>query len=164
MGTQTSRRLKNNLPYKAGLLSTVCAMAMAGLEEGHCLEHAADETGSSVLLICPKDGQLLLPDTRNIIWNGKFAVDLPLRQELIEVSIFHVLCYHAQWVIMHTHPQKPDDIWVLQPWHDLDLLQEIISCKIENTGLNPKLFLCLRKAEAACKKISVQRHLHFCTQ
>lgn len=164
MGTQTSRRLKNNLPYKAGLLSTVCAMAMAGLEEGHCLEHAADETGSSVLLICPKDGQLLLPDTRNIIWNGKFAVDLPLRQELIEVSIFHVLCYHAQWVITHTHPQKPDDIWVVQPWHDLDLLQEIISCKIENTGLNPKLFLCLRKAEAACKKISVQRHLHFCTQ
>jgi len=65
--TWTSRGLKNNVPRKAGAVSTVCTTAVAGLEEGQCLEGTADETGSSVLLICSKDGQLPLPDAGNIV-------------------------------------------------------------------------------------------------
>lgn len=158
-GTCISGGLKNNVPRKVGLVLTVCAVAVARLE-GRCLESTAQGTGSSVSPICPTCGQLLLPDTGNVVWNCKFTVDLPLWQELIEVSILHVLCYHAQWVISHAHPQKPDDIWVLQPWHDFDLFQEIISCKIENEGLSPKLFLGLKKAKAACKKVPDHRDFY----
>lgn len=66
-GTQISRDLKNNVPSKTGLVCTVCAVAMAALEASHCLEGTANETGSSVLLICPPDGQFLLPDTGNVV-------------------------------------------------------------------------------------------------
>lgn len=160
-GTRISGGLKNNVPCKVGLVTTVCAVAVTRLE-GRCLESTAQRTGSSVSPICPTYGQLLLPDTGNVVWNCKFTVDLPLWQELIEVSILHVLCYHAQWVISHAHPQKPDDIWVLQPWHDFDLFQEIISCKIENEGLSPKLFLGLKKAKAVRKSLTTETftHLH----
>lgn len=160
-GTRISGGLKNNVPCKVGLVLTVCAVAVARLE-GRCLESTAQRTGSSVSPICPTCGQLLLPDTGNVVWNCKFTVDLPLWQELIEVSILHVLCYHAQWVISHAHPQKPDDIWVLQPWHDFDLFQEIISCKIEKEGLSPKLFLGLKKAKAVRKSLTTETftHLH----
>lgn len=67
VGTKTSSGLKHSLPHRAGLVSTACAMATAGLEEGHCPEGTADGTSSSVLLVCRRDGQLLLPDAGNIV-------------------------------------------------------------------------------------------------
>lgn len=105
-----------------------------------------------------QDRQLLLRDTGDVVWNGKFAVDLPVGQELVEVSILHVLCYHAQGVVPHAHAQQPDDVGVLQPGHDLDLLQEIIPWKTENTFESQTVAL---SEDCTNGVFSVQCNLHF---
>lgn len=35
-------------------------------------------------------------------------------EKLVQVSILHVISNHAQGVILHTHTQEPDDVWVLE--------------------------------------------------
>lgn len=47
-------------------------------------------------------------------------------EELVQVSIFHVLSDHAQRVCVHTHRQQTDDVGVPQTRHDPDLLQEVV--------------------------------------
>lgn len=47
-------------------------------------------------------------------------------QELVEVSILHVLCDHAEGVTADTHGQQTDYVRVLQTRHDLNLLQEVV--------------------------------------
>ena len=49
-------------------------------------------------------------------------VQLMAGQELVKVSIFHVLRDHAEGVALHTHCQQADDVRVPQPRHDPDLL------------------------------------------
>jgi len=58
---------------------------------------------------------------------GQRALDLPLGQEHVEVSVLHVLSHHAQRVGGHAHAQQPDDVGVVQTRHDLYLLQEVVS-------------------------------------
>lgn len=48
-------------------------------------------------------------------------------EELVEVTILHVLCDHAQRVVFHAHTQQPYNVEVLQARHDLHLLQEVVS-------------------------------------
>lgn len=78
-------------------------------------------------------------------------------QELVEVSILHVLCYHAQGVVPHAHAQQPDDVGVLQPGHDLDLLQEIIPWETENTSESQTVPL---SEDCTSGVFSVQSNLH----
>ena len=47
-------------------------------------------------------------------------------KELVEVAILHVFCDHAERVAVHAHRQQADDVGVLQPRHDLYLLQEVV--------------------------------------
>lgn len=49
-----------------------------------------------------------------------------IAEELVQVSIFHVLSDHAQRVCVHTHCQQTDNVGVPQARHDSDLLQEVI--------------------------------------
>lgn len=54
------------------------------------------------------------------------ALDLPLRQEHVQVSVLHVFGHHAQRVGRHAHTQQPDDVGVVQTRHDLYFLQEVV--------------------------------------
>lgn len=47
-------------------------------------------------------------------------------EELVQVSIFHVLSDHTQGVCVHAHRQQTDNVGVPQTRHDSDLLQEVI--------------------------------------
>ncbi len=67
-----------------------------------------------------------LPDCGSVAEESNHALRLMAGQELIKVSVLHVLCDHTQRVRAHTHRQQPDDVGVFQSWHDLYLLQEII--------------------------------------
>lgn len=67
------------------------------------------------------------PDGRDAVGVRQRALDFPLRQEHVEVSVLHVLRHHAQRVGRHAHAQQPDDVRVVQPRHDLDFLQEVVS-------------------------------------
>lgn len=49
-----------------------------------------------------------------------------IAQELVQVSIFHVLSDHAQRVRVHAHRQQTDNVGIPQTRHDPDLLQEVI--------------------------------------
>ena len=49
-----------------------------------------------------------------------------IAEELVQVSIFHVLGDHAQRVCVHTHRQQANDVGVPQTRHDPDLLQEVV--------------------------------------
>jgi len=60
MGTEISAGLKNSILHKVESVPTVCAGATARLE-------GTEAAGSSVLLIQPKYGQLLSPDTGNVV-------------------------------------------------------------------------------------------------
>lgn len=50
-------------------------------------------------------------------------------QILVQVSTLHVLGDHAEGIAAHTHPQKTDDVGVLQAGQDLHLLQEVVSTR-----------------------------------
>lgn len=47
-------------------------------------------------------------------------------KELIEIAILHVLGDHAERVLSDTHSQETNDVGILQPGHDLYLLEKII--------------------------------------
>lgn len=64
----------------------------------------------------------------------KSALDLPLRQEHVEVSVLHVLSNHAQWVGRHTHTQQSDDVGVIQTRHNLYFLQEVVPDRRTDKG------------------------------
>lgn len=65
-----------------------------------------------------------LPDSGCIAGGG--ALGLMAGQELVEVSILHVLSDHAEGVFSNAHCQQPDDVGVLESRHDLNLLQKVI--------------------------------------
>lgn len=54
------------------------------------------------------------------------------RQELVEVSVLHVLRYHTERVAADAHSQQPNDVGVLQTRHDLYLFEEIAPASLEN--------------------------------
>lgn len=54
------------------------------------------------------------PDRRNVVGMCKCALDLSLRQEHVEISVLHVLRYHAQWIRTHAHAQQLNDVGVVQ--------------------------------------------------
>lgn len=54
------------------------------------------------------------------------------RQELVEVSVLHVLRDHTERVAADAHSQQPNDVGVLQTRHDLYLFQEIAPAWSEN--------------------------------
>lgn len=65
-------------------------------------------------------------------------------QILVQVSTFHVLGDHAERIAAHTHPQKTDDVGILEAGQDLHLFQEVVSTR----GTREKLasvFLILLK-------------------
>lgn len=66
------------------------------------------------------------PDGGDVVGVRERALDLALRQEHVQVSVLHVLGDHAERVGRHAHAQQPDDVGVVQPRHDLDLLQEVV--------------------------------------
>lgn len=62
-------------------------------------------------------------------------------QILIQVSAFHVLGDHAEGVVADTHPQKTDDVGILQAGQDLDLFQEVIPARAKSEQRLFRLFL-----------------------
>lgn len=60
-----------------------------------------------------------------VLISGLFQSEIT--EELVQVSILHVLRDHAQRVRVHTHRQQTDDVGVPQARHDPDLLQEVVS-------------------------------------
>lgn len=50
-------------------------------------------------------------------------------QILIQVAAFHVLGDHAERIAADTHPQKTDDVGILQAGQDLHLFQEVVSAR-----------------------------------
>lgn len=55
-----------------------------------------------------------LPDCGSVAEESDHALGLMARQELIKVSILHVLGDHTQRVRAHTHCQQPDNVGVFQ--------------------------------------------------
>lgn len=62
------------------------------------------------------------------------ALDLPLREEHVEVSVLHVLGDHAERVRGDAHTQQSDDVGVIEARHDLDFLQEVVPGKTQEAG------------------------------
>lgn len=60
-----------------------------------------------------------------------------LPEELVEVSVFHVLKHHDEWVAVHADPIESDNVFVLKVGQQLSLTMEILPCIL--TGL----FECL---------------------
>jgi len=66
------------------------------------------------------------PDGRRVAEPGQLPLGLVAGQELVEVTVLHVLRDHAQRVAVDAHGQQADDVRVLQTRHDLYLLQEVV--------------------------------------
>lgn len=62
------------------------------------------------------------------------ALNLPLREEHVEVSVLHVLSDHAERVRGHAHAQQPDDVGVVEARHYLDFLEEVVPDKTGVSG------------------------------
>lgn len=72
------------------------------------------------------------PHGRCVAYQSKLSLWLMARQELVEVSVLHVLRDHTERVAADAHSQQPNDVGVLQTRHDLYLFQEIAPAWSEN--------------------------------
>lgn len=58
-------------------------------------------------------------------------------EELVEVSVFHVLKHHDERVALHTHSVESDNVFMLKVGQQLSLTVEILP------GIFAGLFKCL---------------------
>ena len=98
---------------------------------------------------------------------GGLRLKLMPREILIEISVLHVLCDHAEGVALHTHSQQTDDVGVPQSRHDPDLLQEVIPEKLEYELVSQHLTVCRYKTQNISTQCFVQYKYqiptwHFC--
>ncbi len=71
----------------------------------------------------------LSPDSRCVAEQSQLSLGFVAGQELVEISILHVLCDHAERVAVDAHSEHADDVGVLQTGHDLYLFQEVVPAK-----------------------------------
>ena len=64
------------------------------------------------------------------------ALRVVVAEELVEVPVLHVLNDDTERVFLGAHPQHAHYIAVLQLGHDLDLLVEVISARIDYGPIN----------------------------
>lgn len=54
------------------------------------------------------------PDSRRIAEQSKLSLGFVAGQELVEISVLHVLCDHTERVAVDAHSQQANDVGVLQ--------------------------------------------------
>lgn len=67
---------------------------------------------------------LFLPSIHLVFIHSLFQPEIA--EELVQVSVFHVLSDHTQRVCVHADGQQTDNVGVPQARHDSDLLEEVI--------------------------------------
>ena len=71
------------------------------------------------------------PDSGCIAEQSQLPLGLVAGEELVEISVLHVLCDHTERVAVDAHGKQANDVGVLQTWHDLYLFQEVVPAKIK---------------------------------
>lgn len=87
----------------------------------------------------PQEPQHLSPDSGGVAEQSELPLWFMAGQELVEVSVLHVLCDHTEGVAVDAHRQQSYDVGVLQARHDLYLFQKVIPGKIPQRKMEPSL-------------------------
>lgn len=90
-----------------GYLSRHVAQVAVAVGGRSSVKTAADQSS-----VC-RDVAPLLPDSGGVAEQGELPLRLVAGQELVEVAVLHVLCYHAEGVAVDAHGQKADDVGIL---------------------------------------------------
>ena len=78
-------------------------------------------------------------------------------KELVEITVLHILHDHANW-ILSTHPEKSNNVLVLQARHHTDFFKEIglnVLCYVRLQRLHSHDDLCLALVIVSQRRVEV---------